>query len=63
MTKEAIEVIVKVLKKQIPQKPVDPDDDYGTFKCPVCNGLIYTEDRFETHRFCLLCGQALDWGG
>lgn len=49
------------VKKQRPKKPINPDDDYGTFKCPNCNGLIFTEDRFETHKYCLLCGQKLDW--
>lgn len=49
------------VEKQRPKKPINPDDDYGTFKCPNCNGLIFTEDRFETHRYCLLCGQKLDW--
>lgn len=49
------------VEKQRPKKPINQDDDYGTFKCPNCNGLIFTEDRFETHRYCLLCGQKLDW--
>lgn len=49
------------VEKQRPKKPINPDDDYGTFKCPNCNGLIFTEDRFETHKYCLLCGQKLDW--
>lgn len=49
------------VEKQRPRKPINPDDDYGTFKCPNCNGLIFTVDRFETHKHCLLCGQLLDW--
>ena len=49
------------VEKQRPRKPINPDDDYGTFKCPNCNGLIFTEGRFETHKYCLLCGQKLDW--
>ena len=49
------------VEKQRPKKPINPDDDYGTFKCPNCNGLIFTEDRFETHKYCLLCGQKLEW--
>ncbi len=53
VTNEMIDVIVIALKKQIPQKPTDPDDDYGTFKYPACGGLIYTEDCFETHKFCI----------
>ena len=42
------------VEKQRPKKPINPDDDYGTFKCPNCNGLIFTEGRFETHKYCLL---------
>ena len=52
---------LRELPEQIPKKPIEPQEDYGTFMCPSCRGLIYTEDTFETHRYCLLCGQALDW--
>lgn len=48
-------------EKQIPKKPIEPQEDYGTFKCTSCGGLIYTTDEFETHKFCLMCGQAIDW--
>lgn len=58
---EAVDMAVGAMEKQIPKKPIDRQDDYGTFMCPSCRGLIYTEDKFETHRYCLLCGQALDW--
>ena len=49
------------VEKQKAKKPIEPDEEYGTFKCPNCGGLIFTEDRFETHKYCLLCGQKLDW--
>lgn len=49
------------VEKQMVKKPIEPDEEYGTFKCPSCGGLIFTEDRFETHKYCLLCGQKLDW--
>ena len=49
------------VEKQMAKKPINPDDEYGTFQCPNCNGLIFTVDRFETHKHCLLCGQKLDW--
>ena len=49
------------VEKQKAKKPIEPDEEYGTFKCPSCGGLIFTEDRFETHKYCLLCGQKLDW--
>ena len=49
------------VEKQRAKNPIEPDEEYGTFKCPNCGGLIFTEDRFETHKYCLLCGQKLDW--
>ena len=49
------------VEKQKAKKPIEPDEEYGTFKCPNCGGLIFTENRFETHKHCLLCGQKLDW--
>ena len=49
------------VEKQMAKKPINTDDEYGTFQCPNCNGLIFTVDRFETHKHCLLCGQLLDW--
>ena len=51
------------VEKQTAKKPIEPDEEYGTFKCPNCGGLIFTENRFETHKHCLLCGQKLDWSG
>lgn len=57
----ALSDAIKALEKQLPKKPKNPEEDYGTFVCPSCCGLIYTEDKFETHKFCLLCGQAIDW--
>ena len=49
------------VEKQKAKEPIEPDEEYGTFKCPNCGGLIFTEDRFETHKHCLLCGKKLDW--
>ena len=49
------------VERMKPKKPIDPMEDYGTFRCPTCNGLIYTENKMETHKNCLLCGQAIDW--
>lgn len=37
-------------------------DECGYFECPACGDLIYAEGaRFEEHRYCLSCGQKLDW--
>lgn len=56
-----VEECREAVEKQKAKKPIEPDEEYGTFKCPSCEGLIFTEDRFETHKYCLLCGQRIDW--
>lgn len=59
---EEIEIATKSLKKQIPMKPTEINDDCGYFECPACGDLIYAEGaRFEEHKHCLSCGQRLDW--
>ncbi len=59
---EEIEIATKSLKKQIPMKPTEINDECGYFECPACGDLIYAEGaRFEEHRYCLSCGQRLDW--
>lgn len=59
---EEIEIATKALKKQIPMKSKEINDECGYFKCPACGDLIYAEGaRFEEHKYCLSCGQKLDW--
>ena len=41
--------------------PIDADEDYGFFTCPSCGEAIYASDDFESHKFCLNCGQRLKW--
>lgn len=49
-------------EKQIPMKPTEINDECGYFECPACGDLIYAEGaRFEEHKYCLSCGQKLDW--
>jgi transcription initiation factor IIE alpha subunit len=55
-----IVLAMQALGKQVPQKP-SIEDEMGYFMCPNCNAAInYTSDR-EDHKFCLNCGQKLDW--
>lgn len=59
--------VVDALRKQIPQKPDyegDGYDDsgniiYDTWICPNC-GDRYEVD-YETHCYCPMCGQRIDW--
>lgn len=36
-------------------------DEYGYFVCPSCGNSIYASDDFESHKFCLNCGQRIRW--
>ena len=47
-------------QKQKPKKPTDFDGDYGYFVCPSC-GCTIMADRFKDHKYCLNCGQKLNW--
>lgn len=60
--KQILALIVAVIKKREPKPPAEIDDEYGYFKCPTCGELIYcAESRFEDHKYCLNCGQAIYW--
>ena len=56
-----VEECWRAVEKQEPKRPIDADEDYGFFICPVCKKTIYASDDFETHKFCLNCGQAIQW--
>ena len=64
--REALELAVKALEKQIPMKPnniksiFDFSGRYYTTEgnCPVCNREKLNKSDF----YCNKCGQKLDWG-
>lgn len=64
--REALELAVKALQKQIPMTPnnmrtiFDFSGRYYTKKgnCPVCN----REGLYRSEFYCNKCGQKLDWG-
>ena len=51
----------EALEKQIPIKPINVRYHYTTFDCPNCKETIFTTEELNTHKYCLYCGQALDW--
>ena len=52
-SKEAMQVAIEVLEKQIPKKPIDR----CMFKeCPDCH-----EIEIQYCNYCPICGQKLDW--
>lgn len=53
---------IRELKERDTAKPpIDIEDNYGFFVCPSCGNSIYACDDFESHKFCLNCGQRLKW--
>jgi hypothetical protein len=64
--KEALDMALEALEKQIPEKP-DLEGDgywdgelvYDTSYCPRCNQDY--EIEYHTPKFCENCGQALNW--
>lgn len=58
MNKKDIKI---ALEKQIPKKVKAIEDDFGYFICGNCEHYIYYEDCYDAHKYCLNCGQKLDW--
>ena len=55
-----VEECREAVEKQKPKKPTDYDEDLGYFKCPSC-GCCIMADEFSDHKYCLNCGQKLEW--
>lgn len=59
--KEAYEIAIEALKKQIPKKPInEPINQSLHYKlCPRCNRKISGMEWGQ--EYCWSCGQAIDW--
>ena len=55
------EQITSLKERDTAKPPIDIEDNYGFFVCPSCGNSIYASDDFESHRFCLNCGQRILW--
>ena len=55
------EQIRELAERDTAKAPIDADEDYGFFTCPSCGEAIYASDDFESHKFCLNCGQRIQW--
>ena len=53
---------IQALKERDTAKaPTEVDEYFGYFECPNCGMAIYASDRLESHKYCLNCGQKLEW--
>ncbi len=59
---EALEPVIKALRKQEPVKPLRKEK---TLYCPNCDHWLLWDDAIpnEWDNYCGVCGQKLDWGG
>ena len=55
-----VEECREAVEKQKAKKSIDYDEDLGYFKCPSC-GCVIMADEFLDHKYCLNCGQKLEW--
>ena len=56
-----VEECREAVEKQKPKKASDIEYDYSCFVCPNCGAWICVTDDFESHKYCLNCGQAIKW--
>ena len=61
--KEALELAIQAVEKQIPQEPLGGSDYSGNdyMICRNCSAIVEDDDWRAT--YCPDCGQALDWSG
>ena len=61
-TREALDMAIEALEKQIPKKPLH---EHKNYYCPVCreDGWMLWDDAIpnDMDSFCGKCGQAIDW--
>lgn len=55
------EQIMELKERDTAKAPREICDEYGYFVCPSCGNSIYARDDFESHKFCLNCGQRIRW--
>ena len=56
-----VEECREAVEKQKVKKPKELDTEYGYFICGNCGGAIACTDDFKSHKYCLNCGQAINW--
>lgn len=53
--------IMELKERDTAKASTEVDEYFGYFECPNCGMAIYASDRLESHKYCLNCGQKLEW--
>lgn len=48
-------------KRDTAKAPIDTDDEFEMYVCPNCDMAIETIGDKKSHKFCLNCGQRIQW--
>lgn len=56
-----VEECREAVEKQKAKKPEVIDQDFDYYKCPVCGEYIWATDNINDRKYCLNCGQAMQW--
>lgn len=63
---ESLKAAIFALEKQIPETPILDiiyPSGIKSYKCPVCGKGCLVSTNSYCPKYCLNCGQALDWSG
>ena len=55
------EQIRELKERDTAKAPVDINEEFDMYVCPSCNMAIGAMGDREEHKFCLNCGQKLNW--
>ena len=58
-----LKVTLEALKKQIPKRVAEINTECSYFMCQCGFTVGYANDDPSEHKYCLECGQKLDWEG
>ena len=53
--------IMELKERDTAKAPTEVDEYFGYYECQNCGMAIYASDRLESHKYCLNCGQKLEW--
>lgn len=60
-TKTGLAEAEALITKNLAIRPKELDVNHGYFVCQVCGFTVGYTDDYKSHKYCLNCGQKMDW--